>query len=75
MITTLRNPNLKPRHWLLVEKVLSTKFTAEEYITLKLLEELDVLKYQAELQEISGQASSEAGLEALLLKVSSIISH
>jgi dynein heavy chain len=52
-----------------VENILGYKFKPEETVTLQLLENLKVFSYGNELQEISGQASSEAGLEALLKKV------
>lgn len=52
-----------------VENVLNHKFKADETLTLELLETLNVFSYPQELMEISGQASSEAGLEALLKKV------
>ncbi|XP_075229380.1 dynein heavy chain at 16F [Lycorma delicatula] len=69
VITTLRNPNMKPRHWMKVEEVLNYKFQPTETKTLKLLEDVDAFLLPTELQEISGQASSEASLEGLLHKV------
>lgn len=52
-----------------IENILSYKFKPDEDVTLELMENLEVFKYGNELQEISGQASSEASLEALLKKV------
>nr|CAI5844200.1 unnamed protein product [Callosobruchus analis] len=69
VVTYLRNPAMKNRHWLKVENLLNHKFKPEEVMTLELLENLNVFSYPNELMEISGQASSEAGLEALLKKV------
>ncbi|XP_076263714.1 dynein heavy chain at 16F [Rhynchophorus ferrugineus] len=69
VITYLRNPSMKTRHWVKVENVLNHKFRPDEPFTLELLENLNVFSYPQELMEISGQASSEAGLEALLKKV------
>lgn len=69
VIANLRNPSLKPRHWLAIEGVLNHKFVPGETITLKQLENLGVFNFMSELQEISAQASSEAGLENLLKKV------
>lgn len=66
----MRNPALKQRHWVQVENVLNFKFKADQVITLELLENLNVFSYPNELMEISGQASSEAGLESLLRRVS-----
>lgn len=42
-------------------------------MTLELLESLGIFKYPNELMEVSGQASSEASLEALLKKVKAIL--
>lgn len=70
MVTYLRNPSLRQRHWLKIENILNHKFKAEEMVNLQLLEELGVFSYPDELLEVSGQASSEAGLESLLKKVS-----
>ncbi|XP_050519336.1 dynein axonemal heavy chain 6 [Diabrotica virgifera virgifera] len=69
VVCYLRNPALKNRHWILVENLLNHKFKPDETMTLELLETLGVFNNPAELMEISGQASSEAGLEALLKKV------
>ncbi|XP_031781103.1 dynein heavy chain 6, axonemal isoform X1 [Nasonia vitripennis] len=65
----LRNPNLRPRHWLKIENLLSHKFKPDEATTLQELEKLGVFKYPNELMEIAGAASSEAGLEAMLKKI------
>lgn len=65
----LRNPNLRPRHWLKIENLLNHKFKPDESTTLRELENLGVFKYPNELMEIAGAASSEAGLEAMLKKV------
>lgn len=54
-----------------IENLLGHKFKADETVTLQLLESLQVFNYPAELMEVSGQASSEAALEALLRKVCS----
>lgn len=73
VITNLRNPNLKPRHWLKLEQILNFKFSPEETLNLKILEDIGVYQLAAEITEISGQASSEAGLEYLLKKVEFLI--
>lgn len=65
----LRNPALKPRHWVKIEEILHTRFTPEIIITLQTFEELGAFQHAEELMEVAGQASSEAGLEALLKKV------
>jgi dynein heavy chain len=74
VITDLRNPSLKPRHWSLIEDVIKHRFDPDEPLTLSFLKELQVFDYAEAIQEISGQASSEASLEAILKKVSCSIS-
>ncbi|KAI8430876.1 hypothetical protein MSG28_001009 [Choristoneura fumiferana] len=69
VMTYLRNPALKPRHWVKIEEILHTRITPDMVVTLTLLEELKAFQYAEELMEVAGQASSEAGLEALLKKV------
>ncbi|XP_050398729.1 dynein axonemal heavy chain 6 [Patella vulgata] len=69
VITDLRNPSLKQRHWESIETILDYKFSSEEPLTLGKLSEIHAFKYAEELQEISGQASSEASLEGILKKV------
>ena len=69
VITDLRNPTLKQRHWDVIEEVLDFHFTEEEPLTLGLLQKIHAFRHSERLQEISGQASSEASLEAILKKV------
>ncbi|XP_044766447.1 dynein axonemal heavy chain 6 [Coccinella septempunctata] len=69
VITYLRNPALRQRHWIKIETILNHKFKPDDVITLEVLENLKCFNYPNELQEVSGQASSEAGLESLLKKV------
>jgi dynein heavy chain len=71
VITDLRNPSLKQRHWNLIEDIISHKFDPEIPITLQLLTELEVFDKAEAIQEVSGQASSEASLESILKKVCS----
>jgi len=65
----LRNPTLKARHWEEIETVLETQFTVEEPLTLGRLVQIDAFHFAEDLEEISGKASSEAGLESILKKV------
>ena len=69
MITDLRNPSLKQRHWNQIEDIISHKFDPDIPITLQLLTELQVFDKAEAIQEVSGQASSEASLESILKKV------
>ena len=70
MITDLRNPSLKTRHWEEIEEILDYHFdAAEDPITLGKLTEIDAFQHTETIQEISGKASSEASLETILKKV------
>lgn len=69
VITNLRNPTLKPRHWEEIESILETEFSAEQPLTLGRLVEIDAFFYTEALEEVAGKASSEAGLESILKKV------
>lgn len=70
VITNLRNPALKQRHWDTIETILNYKFNSEEPLTLGLLTQLNAFQFTEQIEEVAGQASSEAALEALLKKVS-----
>ena len=69
VVTDLRNPALKSRHWEKVEGIIQHKFDPEEKLTLKVLMDLNAFEHAEEIQEVSGQASSEASLESMLKKV------
>lgn len=69
VLSYLRNPNLRTRHWQKIEGVLNYKFKSDEPLTFHLLETLGAFIHSREFMEISGAASSEASLEALLKKI------
>jgi dynein heavy chain len=69
VIVDMRNPALKQRHWDQIETIVGEKIIVDEPLTLTRLTELGVFEHSEEIQEVSGQASSEASLEALLKKV------
>lgn len=60
---------MKTRHWDAIHEVLDYKFTAEDPISLGKLIEIDAFRHNEAIEEISGQASSEASLETILKKV------
>ena len=72
MITDLRNPCLKQRHWESIEETLDCEFNEETPLSLGKLMEIDAFRHTETIQEISGQASSEASLESILKKVDEI---
>ncbi len=69
MVTDLRNPSLKQRHWDNIENVVNYRFLEDEAITLGLLVKIGAFEHSEEIQEVSAQASSEASLEGILKKV------
>ena len=68
VVTDLRNPSLKKRHWEKIEEIVQQKFELDE-LTLKVLTEFNAFEHAEQIQEVSGQASSEASLESMLKKV------
>lgn len=74
IITDLCNPNLRDRHWKRIYEVLEHTFNDEDDpMTLGKLIEIDAFHHSETIQEISGQASSEASLETILKKVSYLV--
>lgn len=69
MITDLRNPSLKKRHWDNIYQIIGFTPTADNALNLGKLIEINAFEHAEKLQEVSGQASSEASLEAILKKV------
>ena len=74
MIVDLCNPSLKPRHWIQIEDIIEHKINPDDAtFNLKMLQDLQVFDFAEAIQDISGQASTEASLEAILRKVCAII--
>ncbi|KAK3733193.1 hypothetical protein QZH41_008554, partial [Actinostola sp. cb2023] len=69
VITNLRNPALKQRHWDQIEQIFSYHFKDDEPLTIGLLNKIDAFEHTESIEEVSGQASSEASLESILKKV------
>lgn len=69
MITDLRNAALRKRHWDVIYQEIGFIATPEDPLTLGKLIEIDAFDHAERIQEISGQASSEASLELILKKV------
>ncbi|CAF5146548.1 unnamed protein product, partial [Rotaria magnacalcarata] len=65
-ITNLRNPNLRRRHWDVIEDLIKFHPTVEEPLSLGKLIDINAFQHEERVQEISGQASSEASLEGIL---------
>eukprot|EP00112_Aurelia_sp_Birch-Aquarium-sp1_P026161 Seg91.5 transcript_id=Seg91.5/GoldUCD/mRNA.D3Y31 product="Dynein heavy chain 6 axonemal" protein_id=Seg91.5/GoldUCD/D3Y31 len=68
VVTDLRNPSLKQRHWDAIEHVVNHVFQEDEPITLGLLVNIGAFEHSEQIQEVSAQASSENSLEGILRK-------
>ena len=77
IIADLRNPYLMPRHWDKINEILEAEIdpanprneAGEPVFTLGLLEELQAFQKSELLQEIGGNASSEAALAIMMTKL------
>ncbi|XP_038615472.1 dynein heavy chain 6, axonemal [Tachyglossus aculeatus] len=70
VITDLRNPFLKPRHWAVLEQTINAALVDVEFpLSLARLIELNAFDFAQEIQDVSGMASGEASLETMLKKV------
>ncbi|KAG7313007.1 hypothetical protein JYU34_000084 [Plutella xylostella] len=69
VMSYLRDPALKARHWVLIEEILSTNLPADEALSLRRLQELGAFQRADLIEQVAGRAGGEARLEALLKKV------
>jgi dynein heavy chain, axonemal len=69
VITNLRNQNLKKRHWDVIYQTINFTPTDDEPFNFGKLLKINAFEHAEKIQEISGQASSEASLEGILKKV------
>ncbi|KAI6648922.1 Dynein heavy chain 6, axonemal-like [Oopsacas minuta] len=67
-ITDLCNPNLKQRHWAQLSALVN-KEMKPDLLTIQDLDEMAIFGIAEQVQEISGQASSEANLSNMLQMV------
>ncbi|XP_051560675.1 dynein axonemal heavy chain 6 [Myxocyprinus asiaticus] len=68
VITDLRNPCLKARHWEMFEAIVEAKLLQDQ-LTLASLQQLNIFHFGPQIQEVSGQASGEASLENIMSKI------
>ncbi|KAK3237367.1 hypothetical protein CYMTET_52552 [Cymbomonas tetramitiformis] len=71
VITNLRNPALKERHWEKVQEQIGHKVVHDETFTLGVLLSLKVMDHKEKIAQISTEATQEAALGQLLQKVQS----
>ena len=69
IITNLRNPMLKSRHWDKIEAEIGIKVKGNDSFTLGMLMSMKIGEYKEKVVAISTEATQEASLEQLLHKV------
>ncbi|XP_070577565.1 LOW QUALITY PROTEIN: dynein axonemal heavy chain 6-like [Ptychodera flava] len=69
VITALRNPSLRARHWDEIQRLIGRNFARDKNFTLGNLLELEIFHHKEKINDISTQASNEATLEIMLNKV------
>ncbi|XP_019625905.1 PREDICTED: LOW QUALITY PROTEIN: dynein heavy chain 6, axonemal-like [Branchiostoma belcheri] len=75
VITSLRNPYLRSRHWEAIQELIGRSIVRDKKFTLGNLLELKIFQHKERIGDISTQASNEATLEAMLQKVIELWHH
>lgn len=69
-IINLRNPTLEQRHWIMLENLLGFQLDKlDKPLSLQFLDGHKAFEFAEQIEDISGQASSEASLEVMMKKV------
>ncbi|XP_038073413.1 dynein heavy chain 6, axonemal-like isoform X3 [Patiria miniata] len=69
IMTALRNPALRPRHWQEIQDLIGRHIVRDKNFTLGKFMDLQLFQYKDKINDISTQASNEATLEIMLNKV------
>ena len=72
VISCLRNPSLKARHWTAINTLtgeIALRDKGDKRFTLRELLQLNIFKFKDDISEVSTQATNEATLEEMLKKV------
>ncbi|XP_071789676.1 dynein axonemal heavy chain 6-like isoform X2 [Asterias amurensis] len=69
IMTALRNPALRPRHWQEIQDLIGRHIVRDKNFTLGKFMDLQLFEYKDKINDISTQASNEATLEIMLNKV------
>ncbi|KAL8598272.1 hypothetical protein ACOMHN_035222 [Nucella lapillus] len=69
VITSLRNPSLRQRHWEGIQRIINKVISRDKAFTLGNLLEMNIFKHKEKIQDISTTASNEATLELMLQKI------
>lgn len=69
LISELRDEAMRPRHWKAIKDKVQKEFEVNEKLYLKDVFNLNLNKYQEDVEEITDQARQEAKMEKTLLKL------
>lgn len=69
LISDLRDPSMRDRHWNALKAKVQKDFTVNEELLLRDVYNLNLNKYQEDVEEITDQARQEAKMEKTLLKL------
>ena len=69
IVASLRNESMKERHWEKVDACIGEALIRDEKFTLGLLIEVNVMKFEDAITQISTEATQEMALEEMLQKV------
>jgi dynein heavy chain len=69
LIGDLRDPAMRDRHWASLKAKVQKDFTVNESLLLRDVYNLNLNKYQEDVEEITDQARQEAKMEKTLLKL------
>jgi len=69
LIAELADPAMRDRHWDDLKKKVGQQFTIDENLLLKHINDLNLGKYQEDVEEITDQAKQEAKMEKTLAKI------
>lgn len=69
LISELRDPGMRDRHWDAIKKKVGKDFTVDDKLTLADVFNLNLNKYQEDVEEITDQARQEARMEKTLVKL------
>ena len=69
LIAELADPAMRDRHWDDLKRKVGQQFTIDENLLLKDINELNLGKYQEDVEEITDQAKQEAKMEKTLAKI------
>ena len=72
LITELRDPGMRDRHWNAIKQKVGKDFSVDDKLTLADVFNLNLNKHQEDVEEITDQARQEARMEKMLEKIEEV---